>query len=164
MNTKKCIVLIGVPAAGKSTWLELYADKPCAVVSTDNILEGFASEEGITYDESFAKYAKVVTPMMWKELDTRIEEEWETIIVDRSNMSVKARKLFFERVKGKGYEFHAVVFPIPEKEEWDRRLSSRPGKTIPQYVLDSMVQSFEMPIESEGFETIITILKEKYHD
>lgn len=152
---KKCIILVGPPGVGKSTWLQLnYGDVPCAIISSDNILEVLAQLEGLTYNESFKKYAKVATPMMWEEMDKRVEEGWETIIVDRTNMSRKARKPFFERLKGKGYEFEAVVFPIPDKEEWQRRLDSRPGKTIPQNVLTSMVASYEMPTVFEGFKTV----------
>jgi hypothetical protein len=40
-------------------------------------------------------------------------------------------------------------------EEWNRRLDSRPGKTIPAHVLSSMIEHYEVPTEAEGFDKII---------
>jgi gluconate kinase len=48
----------------------------------------------------------------------------------------------------------AVVFRTPEPEEHSRRLASRPGKVIPDHVLQSMVSTFEIPTEEEGFDEI----------
>jgi gluconate kinase len=44
-----------------------------------------------------------------------------------------------------------VVFPTPDRNELDVRLSGRPGKHIPKNVVDSMIAGFEMPTEEEGF-------------
>jgi tRNA uridine 5-carbamoylmethylation protein Kti12 len=47
-----------------------------------------------------------------------------------------------------------VVFPTPEPEELARRLASRPGKTIPPEVIERMIEDWEEPDLSEGFEEI----------
>ena len=52
------------------------------------------------------------------------------------------------------YEHIAVVFKTPEHKELVRRLFSRPGKEIPEHVIASMIASFEMPDEQEGFAEI----------
>jgi gluconate kinase len=49
------------------------------------------------------------------------------------------------------YEHIAVVFRTPEPEELARRLASRPGKNIPDHVMRSMIDNFEMPTLDEGF-------------
>jgi hypothetical protein len=41
------------------------------------------------------------------------------------------------------------------QEEWNHRLDSRPGKTIPGYILSSMIEHYEVPTEAEGFDKII---------
>ena len=53
-----------------------------------------------------------------------------------------------------GYRFDAVVFPNPDPAEWERRLNSRPGKTIPDNIIRNMVASFRMPTPEEGFVNI----------
>jgi gluconate kinase len=48
----------------------------------------------------------------------------------------------------------AVVFETPSRIELKRRLDSRPGKEIPEAVLEGMLASFEMPTDEEGFKEI----------
>lgn len=159
---KDIYILVGPPAAGKSTWVEKEFQGECFVVSSDKIIEEIAAEKNQTYDEVFY-YAKAAEAMMWQEFDKAVETKHDPIVVDRTNMSVKSRRRFFERLrnfhKGHGYMLHAVVFPKPEDEEHQRRLNSRPGKTIPPAVVESMLASFQMPTIEEGFSTI-TIIKD----
>jgi predicted kinase len=152
---KRIIILIGVPASGKSTWIEKEFQGECHIVSTDNIIQDLADYDGKTYNDVFQKYMKVVEKMMWEDFDLYVSGGYNPIVVDRTNMSVKSRRKFFERLKnfhsGHGYTVEAVVFPTPESDEWQRRMDSRPGKTIPQHVLDSMTRSYEQPRLTEGF-------------
>lgn len=163
---KRIIMLVGVPAAGKSTWLENEFQGECVVISTDKILEEIADHYGQTYDGVFEKYIKVAERMMWEEFDNSVAAGWNTIIIDRTNLSVNARRKFFERLKnfhyGHGYQLEAVVFPLPgsdllTEEEWKFRLNNRPGKTIPENVLKSMVNSFQFPLTNEGFSKVTEI-------
>jgi len=48
-----------------------------------------------------------------------------------------------------GYYKIAVVFATPEKEEWQRRISSRPGKMIPEGVLKAMAMGLQRPEQGE---------------
>lgn len=157
--TKRIIMLVGVPAAGKSTWIEKEFQGECVVISTDNIVEEIAEAAGKTYNDVWANNIKAAERIMWEEFDRAVETKQYPIVIDRTNLNPKSRKKFFDRLtnfhKNHGYEIEAVVFPTPEKEEWERRLNSRPGKTIPQSVLDSMAQSMQQPTLSEGFSKVI---------
>lgn len=152
----KCTLLVGVPGSGKSTWLldrEYIEDQ--YIASTDDIIEAIAFGFGMTYDEGFKDLIKFAEKVMWKEL-ADFAEDSERIYIDRTNLSVKSRKRFIDFLKPYGYEFDAVVFPTPETDEWAKRLH-RPGKTIPDHVLESMADNIEMPTKEEGF-TNITFL------
>ena len=156
--TKRIIMLVGVPASGKSTWIEKEFQGECVVISTDNIVEEIAEAAGKTYNDVWANSIKAAERIMWEEFDRAVETKQYPIVIDRTNLNAKVRKKFFDRLKNfhpnHGYEIEAVVFPTPEKEEWERRLNSRPGKNIPQSVLDSMAQSMQQPTLSEGFSKI----------
>ena len=158
--SKDIYILVGPPAAGKSTWVEKEFQGECFVVSSDKFIEEIAAEKNQTYNEVF-HYAKLAEAMMWQEFDKAIEIGHNPIVADRTNMSVKSRRKFFERLrnfhKGHGYKLHAVVFPKPEDAEHERRLNSRPGKTIPREVINGMLASFQMPTEAEGFESVTII-------
>ena len=155
--TKDMYILVGPPGSGKTTWIEKEFHEGCFVVSTDNIIQDVAESDGKTYDEVFPKFIKVADRLMWEGFDDLVDGRYDPIIVDRTNMSVKSRQKFFDRLnqwhKGHGYKIHAVVFPKPEDAEHTRRLN-RPGKTIPPHVIQSMLASFEMPTLDEGFASV----------
>lgn len=157
----KCTLLVGVPASGKSTWYDKNKTAESVVISTDNIIEFMGSLFGFTYDQIFNDSIKLAEKIMWKRLEWNAERG-NPVVIDRTNLSVKSRKNFIDYLKPYGYEFEAVVFPFPGTDEfpeaeWFRRLDSRQGKTIPNAVLASMVNSAQMPTEEEGF-TKITVL------
>ncbi len=158
----KCIMLVGVPASGKSTWhRNKYGEYPPVVASTDNIIQEIASSYGMTYDEGFKGLIQFAEIIMWRQI-TSCLMGGRNFIIDRTNLTVKSRAKFIQKLKLHNYEIEAVVFPevgseALSKEEWKRRLDSRPGKTIPQEVLDQMVDSYEIPLMSEGFSKITVL-------
>jgi predicted kinase len=148
----KCYQLIGVPAAGKSTWIQNQDwIQYCTIVSTDNIVERYALSQGKTYNEVFVDFMPTAVDLMCKEV-VAAREAGRDIIWDQTSVNEKSRKKKFQMLPD--YYHIAVVFRTPEHEELMRRLRSRPGKNIPDYVVSSMIDNFEMPTEMEGFKEI----------
>jgi predicted kinase len=148
----KCYQLIGVPGSGKSTWVEAQDwALTCARVSTDKWVEIYAKEVGQTYSKVFVDFMPTAVDLMAKEV-VAAREMGRDIIWDQTSTSVKSRKRKFNMLPD--YEHIAVVFKTPEHKELMRRLFSRPGKDIPDHVIASMIASFEMPTEEEGFKEI----------
>jgi predicted kinase len=148
----RCYQLIGVPGAGKSTWIEnqIWA-LGMFVVSTDNLVEAYAQQQGKTYSEVFDEYMPTAVKLMAKDVaDAR--EAGKDIIWDQTSTTVKSRQRKFNMLPD--YEHIAVVFATPEPAELDRRLNSRPGKNIPWNVMQGMIKHFEEPTEEEGFSEI----------
>ena len=155
--TKICYILVGVPASGKSTWLE-EQDHPddTWILSTDSIITEAASQFGFTYDEAFKDLINFADKVMWQDAHYAAQHSC-AIYVDRTNLSAKARKKFIDFLKPYGYQFTAIVFPKPDETEWRRRLNSRTGKTIPEEVLIGMEKNCTYPKLSEGFDEIIYV-------
>jgi predicted kinase len=154
-------MLVGVPGSGKSSWLIDNTTVSSKIVSTDNIIEGLAYAYGFTYNEIFSETIRFADMVMAKRMLEAAEAGLD-LYIDRTNMSEKSRRQFINKLKKYGYEFEAVVFPevgseALSEEEWQRRLDSRPGKTIPQEALDRIRNSYEIPLESEGFSKITFI-------
>lgn len=148
----KCYQLIGVPGSGKSTWVNSQNwALTCAQVSTDKWVEIYAKEVGKTYSQVFTDFMPTAVDLMAKEVVAAREADRD-IIWDQTSVSVKSRKRKFQMLPD--YYHIAVVFKTPEHEELMRRLASRPGKDIPDHVIASMIASFEMPTEEEGFKEI----------
>lgn len=154
--TKDIYILVGPPASGKSTWIQKEFRGECHVVSTDNIIQAVADDEGKTYNEVFSSFIKEAEEMMWSDFDIYVTGGYTPIIVDRTNMNRKARARFINRLRThrNDYKIHAVVFPKPEDEEYEYRLHNRPGKTIPEAVINGMLAAFQMPTADEGFDTV----------
>jgi len=151
-------MLIGVPASGKSTWVEKYkAD--ALVISSDNLIETHAANIGKTYNEVFKGQIKIATKIAMEHAEAAFAAD-QDVIWDQTNLTKKSRKSKLAMVP-EHYRKTAVFFATPLEEEWQRRLNSRPGKSIPSYILDSMVEMLEMPEQDEGWHIIEYILNAK---
>jgi predicted kinase len=148
----KCYQLIGVPGAGKSTWVaEQDWAVTCAHISTDKWVEIYAKEVGKTYSEVFTDFMPTAVDLMAKEVVVAREMKRD-IIWDQTSTTIKSRTRKFNMLRD--YDHIAVVFKTPEHKELMRRLSSRPGKDIPDHVIASMIASWDEPTKEEGFKEI----------
>jgi predicted kinase len=153
----KCYILIGVPGAGKSTWIsKAPVDwNNTVVASTDNYVEKVAKQRGKTYSEVF----KEVMPKAVHEMARTVRkavEAGQDIIWDQTSTTIGSRAKKFNMLPD-DYEVIAVVFPTPEPEEHARRLKGREGKNIPDNVMRSMINGWQEPTEAEGFSKIIYV-------
>lgn len=152
-------MLVGLPGSGKSTWRHAFvAENPdVCVLSTDDRIDAWAQERGLTYTEAFPQ-----VPM--KEFETAMHAEFQdavasrrSVLVDRTNLSRRSRARFLSSLP-KPYRRIAVVFDVPD-EVLAHRLDERArltGKSIPEDVISSMKASFEMPVLAE-FDQIVSV-------
>lgn len=80
------------------------------------------------------------------------------VIWDQTNLTEKKRRKIVNKMKQAGYQVECICIAPPETvddiTEWNRRLHSRKGKTIPEHVITNMVKSYQKPTFNEGFTTI----------
>jgi len=154
-----CYVMVGLPGLGKTTHIDGMYKLDAFVYSTDRFIEDAARHFGITYDEAFEHNIKAATDSMNAMLDVAIKERSD-IVWDQSNLSVSTRSLIINRMKQAGYQIRCACIVPPtsdytgDKQDWVARLDSRSGKMISQSVLAEMIDSFELPTASEGFDMI----------
>ena len=149
----KLYVMVGVPAAGKSTWIANQKWKDdCVVVSTDEFVEEYAKECGLTYSEVFDEYMpRAVELMVDKVLWAR--DTGKDIIWDQTSTTIATRAKKLRMLPD--YYAIAVVFR-PDTDTVMRRVISRgsSGKVIPNHVVHKMIDQWEEPTEEEGFKEI----------
>ena len=148
----KCYQLIGVPGSGKSTWVknQIWA-LGLTVVSTDNFVEAYANQQGRTYSEVFEDYMPTAIDLMIQQV-AFAQQHSHTVIWDQTSTTSASRRKKFRMLPD--YQHIAVVFKTPDPEELSRRLASRPGKIIPEEIVQDMIDRFEMPTLEEGFAEI----------
>ena len=150
----KCYQLVGVPGAGKSTWVSNQDwATDCTHVSTDMWVEMEADRVGKTYSEIFTEYMPKAVQLMARQVELARDINRD-IIWDQTSTTVASRTRKFNMLPD--YYHIAVVFRTPEHKELMRRLVSRwdSGKIIPEHVVASMIASWEEPTEEEGFDEI----------
>ena len=148
----KCYQLIGVPGAGKSTWIknqEWMQDMP--IVSTDPFVEEYAKEQGKTYSQVFADYMPVAVKLMANQALICQANNMDLVWDQTSTTQVSRLRKFNTLPK---YDHIAIVFRTPDRDELDVRLASRPGKHVPKTVIDDMIANWEEPTLEEGFSEI----------
>jgi len=151
--------MVGLPASGKTTRVDRYLaqDPGVFLYSTDQYITSHADMNGMTYDQAFSDFIAPATLHMNDKLNLAIFSK-QNIIWDQTNLSVKKRRGILQKFKNTGYEVSCECFMPPESIEdiaaWNLRLASRPGKTIPDHIMKSMVKSYVIPSLEEGFDTI----------
>ena len=148
-------MMIGVPAAGKSTWLSQQDLDNAVVLSTDNYVEHFANLNNKTYTEMFKSVIGEATRLMQEDLRRAIQDQ-KDIFWDQTNLTAKGRAGKLAQIPFT-WKRVAVFFPTPSDEELKRRLASRPGKMIPANVVLGMRSQLEAPSADEGFDSIIHV-------
>jgi predicted kinase len=140
----KLVILIGPPAAGKSTWLYQFSGE---VISTDDIRR---REFGVQYDQQ-------LEPAVWQLAYERLEEyirSGKDVCFDATNTTRGRRKPLIELAKKYGAGVEGVVF-LQELDVLIKRNRSRPpGKKVPEEVIKDKLQELEMPSYEEGFDKI----------
>jgi len=144
--------MIGVPGSGKSTWIrnQIWA-LGLTIVSTDAFVEAYADQQGRTYNQVFRDYMPRAVDLMVQQV-VFAREHGHSVIWDQTSTTVASRRKKFHMLPD--YEHIAVVFGTPEPAELARRLAGRPGKTIPDHVMLSMLQNLKEPTLEEGFQEI----------
>lgn len=158
MSEPMCVVMVGLPASGKSTHARKIKDAYTFVYSTDAYIDREVEKgEYASYNEAFEHLIDEANKAMNAELDKMIS--WKNDVVwDQTNLGAGKRRKIINRMKQEGYQIRGVCFMPPadalQREEWNRRLNNRPGKNIPKDVLTKMESGYTIPDISEGFDMI----------
>jgi len=151
----ECVMLVGIPCSGKSTYVEKLKTIPywsnSVILSTDNYIEKVAQEHNTTYNEIFEDCISEATRQL--ELAFIIaKDKGKNIIWDQTNLSVKTRKKKLSKLPS-FYARGVIYFEISLEEALERN-KNREGKFIPESILKRMYQQLEIPTKNEDFDYV----------
>lgn len=162
---KKMFVISGIPGTGKSK-LRKQLEKVIPntfVYSTDDIIEQWAFENNTTYSEIWEESIGKATQRV-NELFASAVKNKKNIIVDKTNLSPKARRQLVSQVSPKDYSFQCVQIVKPQNEADINVLRDRlkkrgdeEGKIIPDNLLEDFMKHYTPVDESEPFEDFMLI-------
>ena len=150
------IMLVGPPGVGKSTWCkeklnDFLPTGTIVRVSSDDYIEEVATKEGKTYTEVFQSAIKYASDASKKAFQDALSNNHH-IVWDQTNLSAKKRKGILNQLPA-SYTTVCIYWEIKNEAQWKKQLV-RPGKTIPQGVLDSMLDNYAYPDHNEGWNVI----------
>lgn len=142
----KVTVMVGVPGSGKSTYVSKIRDENTIVLSSDAIRKEFSGEEAdqTTNDKVF--YA------LRRRLKEAVSATDSDIIIDATNITLKARKHILNTLKDFPCYKIAVVMTASEQECKERNASR--SRVVPECVIGEMIGHYEIPFYEEGFDDI----------
>jgi predicted kinase len=155
--------LVGPPGCGKSTWVQNYlatATRETVVLNSDDLVNAWATEHGLTYTEAFEQHdwqntfklpcqghCAIINMHGMNGVYEQIEDAFghatrmdKDIIVDLANMKFR----FCWGEQPIHYHTRAVVFEI-SRDLLEKRLRNRDqttGKHIPYRVIENMIKGY----------------------
>ena len=147
------IMLVGLPASGKSTYAEKLKEQGYHIHSSDAIREELTGDVN-AQDKNTDVFA-VLHKRVKDDLSNRI-----SCVYDATNMSMKRRKTFLNEIKKYNCRKKCVLFIMPV-EVCKERNNTRERK-VPDNVFDKMLKQFDVPMRYEGWDDIEVVLDEEY--
>lgn len=159
---KKLIVLMGPSGSGKSTARNAaLALAPFTVISSDDEIISLAQQQGLTYQQSYARHHKDVNARTHQRFLDAIEAG-ESVVVDRTNLTPEARAVYTGPAREKGYE---ILFVKPDLDPhtplgmdmiWDRSETRQDREPMPDFIVDQHIKAWISPRPEENYDDMIT--------
>lgn len=155
MNKVKMVMLVGLPASGKSTYAKELADKNNMVVLSSDELrkELYGDINDMEHNEN-----------VFEELHRRLKvnlSNGKSVIFDATNLASKKRMNTLKKLDKIDCikECHIIATPISECMKHDQRRDRSVGVNV----INKMYMNFNTPYYFEGWDDIkIVYLKEEY--
>lgn len=147
------IMLVGLPASGKSAYAKKLKEQGYHVHSSDAI------REELTGDVN----AQDKNTDVFTILHTRVKDDLSngmSCVYDATNMSMKRRKAFLNEIKKYDCRKICVLFVV--SVEICKRRNNHRERKVPDNVFDKMIKQFDVPMKYEGWDEIKIIIDEEY--
>jgi len=138
----KFIMMIGLPGSGKSAWADKQAIK---VFSSDTMREEYYG------DASYQGDNQLIFDLLHKRIIENLQAG-NSSIMDATNLNSKKRRYFLNKIANLDVEKIAVVVAKPIEQCIENDAIRK--RHVPQYVIERMRKSFQIPMLQEGFDKI----------
>ena len=159
MQPLEFVMLVGIPACGKSTLSKEYLEKGYTVLSSDQIRIELAGNE-----EVFQLEQRELNELNGKVFEYIRKKAYEclkagkSVLIDATNLGRKKRKNFVSHIRRVKCNKKCIFF-ITHKDICFERNQARTGiARVPDYNMNNMLRNFEAPYYWEGWDEIVPII------
>lgn len=152
------IMLVGIPACGKSTLAAQYEKNGYTVLSSDKIRNELAQGEdyGKMTSKEYRELNVRVFEAIKKKASTLIKQK-RSVVVDSTAISRKKRIGFLRYIGNASYQKTCVLVITPVEVCMERNSKRQGNARVPHEAIDKMLRSFECPAYVEGWDKIETV-------
>lgn len=143
----KFTMMIGLAGSGKSTLAKQIAEQDgnTIILSSDEIRRELYGNESVQDDP-----AKVFTLMHSRTIEAL--KQGKNVIYDATNVTAKSRKGIMQNISKFDIEKEAIVVARPFED--CIKMNNQRDRKVPEYAIERMYKSFQMPYYFEGFTNI----------
>ena len=141
----KVIILCGLPCSGKSTFSNDRQFDNYIHLSTDGYIDKVAHLQNKTYNDVWATTIKEASKVFYGLMCIAATTN-RNVLIDQTNLTVSTRKLKINLFKN----HEPIIAYFDRPLELIKERNCRPGKFIPEYVLNTMHYTLEKPTEKEA--------------
>ncbi len=149
------ILLMGIPASGKSTLSKMYKDKGYTILSSDEIRSSMLGGEPYPSDK---KVLEALNNEVFSLIKVRAREalsNGKSVLLDATNLSRKRRCGFIAYFNGIECHKKCILVLAPRELCLERNSKRDALCRVPDSVMESTFKSFESPIYAEGWDEIV---------
>ncbi len=159
---KQLFVLVGNIGTGKSTIAKTFINKETIAISRDNLRHMIGSGDYI-FNTKLEPSIKLIEEYAITEL---MKSEFN-IVIDETNINMKARHRLIVLADGYKYKKTAIVLPALSKDKsLKRRMQIDRGYTKEEWeeVWEKFRKEFQSPSYTEGFDNIIYLNEKELNE
>jgi predicted kinase len=142
----RIVLLVGLPASGKSTWLKR---KRLTALSSDSVRLLLADDET---DQSIHKQVFATIRYLLRQ---RLEVGRPVTHIDATHLRPWERRPYFRIAERFGAKIEAVFFDVPLEE--CKRRNRRRKRKVPEEAMDRLAKRLVPPARAEGFSRIVRV-------
>ncbi len=158
-NQPELIMLVGIPASGKSTLTKKYAEKGYNILSSDEIRLQIAKENGYhPYDQEKIGELNGMVFEYVRKTTFSLLKEGKSVVFDATNLGRRKRKNFVSNINRVKCKKICVLFITPKDICIERNKLREGVARVPDEAMENMLRNFECPYYWEGWDEIIPII------